>query len=446
MKSQNFPNALVIVTFFIFLAGILTYVIPKGQYDRTVDPVTNREIVVSGSYHEVDAPQLPLFSILLSVPKGIIAGIEVIILIFMVGGCFYIVDKTGALKEGVAWLTHKVEGKESIALIMVGMFFLMGGIFEGMQEEIIALVPILMVLTKKLGYKPVITVAISYGAAIIGCSFSPVNPFGVVIAQKIAGVPFLTGSGFRIVVMLIAFIVWMSMTIYYANGNRIEKSASNTVLPKSLSRQTTISLTLLGMAFAVLIFGMLYFGWGLMEMSAEFFAFGILIGIIGKLGVNGTFMNYVEGMKEMTFASMIVGFSYSISIVLKEGLIIDSIIYGLFNPLQHLPVSLSAIGMMISQAMLHLVVPSTSGQAVLTIPILIPLSDLIGLSREVCILAYQYGGMLMDLVIPTSGALMAILAVGGISIKEWLEFAFKRMLVIFLLGVVAILVAGAIGV
>lgn len=442
---KNFPNALVIVTAFILLAGILTYLVPKGQYDRKIDPGTNREIVVPGSYHEIDAPALPLFSILLCVPKGIIAGIEVIILIFMVGGCFYIVERTGALKEGVVYLTQKVNGKESIALVLVGLFFVMGGAFEGMQEEIIALTPILLVLTNKLGYRPVVTVAVSYGAAIIGCSFSPFNPFGVVVAKRVADMPFLTGSGFRLATLAAAFIIWMAMTIQYANKHRIEKHAGDDNEAGTISRKAVIMLSLVALAFSILIFGMLNWSWGLMEMSAEFFGFAVVLGLIGGLGINGTFMSFVDGIKEMTFASLIVGFSYSISLVLKEGMIIDTIIYALFTPVQHLPVSLSAIGMMVSQAMLHLVVPSTSGQAVLTIPILIPLSDLIGLSREICILAYQCGGMIMDLVVPTSGALMAILAVGGLSIKEWLGFAVRRVLVIFVFGVVVILVAGMIG-
>jgi uncharacterized ion transporter superfamily protein YfcC len=172
---------------------------------------------------------------------------------------------------------------------------------------------------------------------------------------------------------------------------------------------------------------------------------GILIGLVGGLGVNGTFNAYAEGLKEMTFAAMIVGLAYGISLVLKEGLIIDSIIYGLFTPLQYVPPILSAFGMMLSQAVLHVALPSYSGQAVLTIPILAPLSDLIGLSRDVCVMAYQYGAILMDMIIPTNGALMAVISIAGVSYQEWFVFVLKRLLVIFLLCIASLFIAISIG-
>ncbi len=150
---------------------------------------------------------------------------------------------------------------------------------------------------------------------------------------------------------------------------------------------------------------------------------------------------YIEGFKAMIFASMIVGLSSSISIILERGMIIDTLIYGLFTPMQYLPTSLSAISMMVSQSLLHLVVPSYSGQAVLTMPILAPLSDLIGLSRQVCVLAYQYGAVMTDLIIPTNGGLMAVLAIAGISFDKWFKFAIKLVLVIMTISAIAIVVA-----
>jgi uncharacterized ion transporter superfamily protein YfcC len=200
-------------------------------------------------------------------------------------------------------------------------------------------------------------------------------------------------------------------------------------------------MTLVVMAFALLIYGMLSLGWGFNEITAEFFVLGIICGLIGKLGINGTSETYIEGLKEMSFAALIMGLANSISIVLKEGVIIDSIIYGLFLPMQYLPTSLSAVSMMLSQAILHFPVPSYSGQAVLTMPILAPLSDLLGLSRQVCVLAYQYGAPTMDLLVPTNGALMAIIALAGIPFNEWLRFAIKPALAILALGAVALIAA-----
>ena len=235
------------------------------------------------------------------------------------------------------------------------------------------------------------------------------------------------------------------MIIRYANKNKVEKLVEKNELVEKVSIRSILILTLVGVAFVVLIIGMMKYNWGFNEMSAEFFALGILVGLIGKLGMNGTIETYIDGFKELVFAAMIVGFASSISIILKQGMIIDSIIYGLFKPMQYLPKSLAAISMMISQSLLHFPVSSSSGQAILTMPILAPLSDLIGISRQVCVLAYQYGAVMTDLIYPTQGALMAIIAIAGIPFDKWFKFIFKFTLVILGVGAIAIVVAVFIG-
>lgn len=445
MKIKTFPNALTILVAFILVAGALTYIIPKGQYERVMDPDTKREVVVSDSYKHSHVKNLSPFEILVCIPRGIVNGAEVMVLIFLVGGCLFIVEQTGALKEGVVYFTSRVKGKEEFALVMMGFLFAVGGATEGLEEEIIPLIPVLLVFTRNLGYPPLVTVGISYGTAVLGASFSPINPFGAVIAQKIAEVPFLTDAFFRMIVFIVAFIVWMAIIIHYANRNRIEKQVEAVSPFATFSRAHAIILCLVMFAFALLIFGMLLLGWGFNEISAEFFVVGIIIGLLGGLGLNGTFLTYIEGLKQMTFAAMIGGLAYAIPLVLKEGLIIDSIIYGLFTPLQYVPPILSAIGMMGSQAMLHIVIPSYSGQAVLTMPILAPLSDLIGLSRDVCVMAYQYGAVLMNMIAPTNGALMAIITMAGISYHEWFKFILKRLAILFLLCSFALFIAILIG-
>ena len=176
-----------------------------------------------------------------------------------------------------------------------------------------------------------------------------------------------------------------------------------------------------------------------------FFALGIACGLIAKFSFNRTTEIYVDGFKEMIFASIIIGLANSISIILKDGMIIDTIVYGLFGPIKDLPPALSAIFMMISHSILHFPVPSYSGQAILTMPILTPLADLIGLSRQVCVLAYQYGAIMMDLLIPTNGALMAVIALAGIDFNKWIKFIIKPFLLMLVIGAIAILVAIQIG-
>ncbi len=442
---RKFPNALVIMIVFIIISSLLTYVIPKGEYERITNPETNQVTVVPDSYHAIDKEHLSVFQIFLAIPKGIIDRADLVVLILLIGGCFYVIEKTGALEEGVVFLTLKLKGKEEVALIVVSLLFATGGALIGLQEEIIAMTPVLLYFSARLGYNAFVAVAISYGSAILGASFSPINPFAVVIAQNLAELPFLSGSIYRLLVFLAAFIFYMILIIRYANKNKIEKVDEKVESKENLSKESIIILGLLAVTFIILIYGMLELNWGFIEMTAEFFILGIIVGLIGKLGINGTSEAYIEGFKTMIFAGIIIGLANSISLILKQGMIIDTIIHGLFTPMQYLPKSLAAVSMLISQALLHLPIPSYSGQAILTMPILLPLSDLIGLSRQVCVLAYQYGAVMMDMLIPTNGGLMAIIAIAGISFNKWFKFAFKLTLYILGLGAIAIILAVYIG-
>jgi uncharacterized ion transporter superfamily protein YfcC len=442
---RKFPNALVIMIGFIIISSLLTYIIPHGEYERITNKETNQITVVPGSYKVIDDEPLSVFQTIMASPRGIIERADLIVLILLIGGCFFVIERTGALEEGVIYLTEKLKGKEEIALILVSIMFAAGGALIGLQEEIIAMTPVLLYFTARIGFNPFVAVSISYGSAVIGASFSPINPFAVVIAQNLAELPFLSGSVFRLLILTVVFIFYMYLIIRYANRNKIPKLIDTEVTKESISKRSVIILFLLVITFIILIYGMLKLNWGFNEMTAEFFVLGIIVGLIGKLGINGTSEAYIEGFKTMIFAAMILGLANSISLILKQGMIIDTIIYGLFAPMQYLPKSFAAISMMVSQALLHFPVPSYSGQAILTMPILLPLSDLIGLSRQVCVLAYQYGAVMMDMLVPTNGALMAIIAIAGISFNKWFKFAFKLTLFILGLGALAIIIAIYIG-
>jgi uncharacterized ion transporter superfamily protein YfcC len=204
-------------------------------------------------------------------------------------------------------------------------------------------------------------------------------------------------------------------------------------------------LALVLAAFALLILGVLRLGWGFDELSALFFAMGLAAGLVAGLGWSGTADAFVTGFRSMAGAAMLVGFARSIYVALDEGRILDTIVHGLFTPLAHLPVAASAVGMLVAHTLIHVPVPSVSGQAVLTIPILVPLSDLLGLSRQVTVLAYQYGAGLCDIITPTNGAMMAILAAAGVPFNKWLRFVLPLWGALLGLGVVAIVAGIALG-
>jgi uncharacterized ion transporter superfamily protein YfcC len=204
-------------------------------------------------------------------------------------------------------------------------------------------------------------------------------------------------------------------------------------------------LALVAATFALMVVGLVRWGWGFDEMSAAFFIMGVIVGLMSGMGLAGTATAYVKGFQAMAYAALLIGFARAIYVVLQQGSIVDSIVYGMFTPLEQLPQLASALGMVVAQAAIHVPIPSVSGQAVLTMPVLVPLSDLLGISRQVTVLAYQYGAGLCDIVTPTNGALMAILASAGVRYEDWMKFAFPLYGALVALGGVAIAIGIAIG-
>ncbi|MEQ8530880.1 MAG: YfcC family protein, partial [Imperialibacter sp.] len=282
--------------------------------------------------------------------------------------------------------------------------------------------------------------AISFGSANIGGSFGPSNPFVVLIAQKVAGVEPFSDSLFRIAFTVIALAIWILFVLKYGKSKAGSTMNSASPSPK-LSLRSVAILSLLLVTFGVMIYGALKLEWDFLQMAAPFFALGITAGVIGKLGFNGTGEAYTAGFRDMVFACVVVGFARAIFLIMQEGLIVDTIVHALFSPLDGLPQMITAIGMMISHVIIHIPVPSTSGQAMLTMPLLAPIADLTGMSRQIVVLAYQYGASLTDLITPTNGTLMAVIAAAGVAYDDWFRFIWKALLTIFCVAAVALITA-----
>jgi len=372
----------------------------------------------------------------------------VIFFVFLIGGAFTVVDRTGALRGAVESLVRRLEGRDILVIPTACLAFALGGVLDNMKEEIIALVPVMLLLVRRLGFDPVTAVAASLGAAAVGASFSPINPFQVGIAQQLAQLPLLSGSLFRIGFLVLALALWIRGTVRHAIRTRtaVPADAPGRANPgNELSIRQGVALAVVLATFVLLVVGVLRLGWGFDQMAALFFAMGVVAGLAGGLRVAGTAEGFVAGFQSMAYAALLIGFARAISVALEQGRIVDTIVRGLFAPIASLPLVLSALGMMGVHAAVHVPVPSPSGHAVLTLPILVPLSDLLGLSRQVTVLAYQYGGGLCELLTPTNGALMAILAAAGVRYEDWLRFALPWCLVLLGLGAVGIAVGIAAG-
>lgn len=440
------PHPLALLTGCVLLAAAASYVLPAGEFDRQEDPVTGRTLVVPGTYQSVQPSPVNLFEAMVALPRGMAEAGSVIFLIFLIGGAFTVVDETGALRRAIPALIRLLRGRDLLAVPVVSLFFAIGGVVQNMQEEIIPLIPVLLILAGRLGFTPLVAVAMSAGAAFVGSAFSPINPFQVIIAQQAAQVEPISGALFRVVFLIGALTLWIGATMRYAAATR---TTPVDAAPEDASERMTgidsLILGLVGATFGLMVIGLRSWGWGFDQMSGAFFLMGCIVGLIAKMGIAGTAEAYVKGFRDLAYAALLIGFARAISTVLADGRIIDTIVNGMFTPLENLPQLASALGMVVGQALLHVPVPSVSGQAVLTMPILVPLADLLGLSRQVIVLAYQYGAGLCDLVTPTNGALMAILASAGVRYEQWIKFTAPLYLALVVLGCVSIGVAIAIG-
>ena len=436
------PHPILLLLGGIVLATALTWLLPAGEFERRDDPVTGRRLVVAGTYHRVEPAPVGLMGTLLAVPRGLVEGADVVVTILLVGGAFALVERLGVLARGAGAITRRARGRGAPALVLVALVFATFGALENMQEEIIALVPVLLVLGRGLGVDALTMVAASTGAAAVGAAFGPSNPYQAGIALKLAQLPLLSGAGLRLVLLVVALAIWIALTMRHATRNPAPRSDDEGTAVEPLTRRDVVILVLILAPLATYVVGVLQLDWGFNELSAVFFLAALVIGVIGGLGASGSTAAYLKGMEAMVAAAILVGVARGISVVLTDGRVIDTIVQGLASPLFGKPPALAGVLMVPIHAMIHLPVPSVSGQAALTMPILIPLSDLIGLSRQAAVLAYQTGAGLSELIIPTNAALMAVLLGAGVPYSRWLGFAIRGFVLLSLVGIVGILIAG----
>ena len=444
---MKFPHPLSLLFVCVALAAAATWVLPAGEYDRHKDEVTGRDVVTAGSYRPAVPNPITPFDALVAIPRGMADAGSVIFFVFLLGGAFTAVDKTGALRSLVDALVTRSAGRGMLVIPVAAILFATLGALENMQEEIIALIPVLLILTRRLRLDPLAAVAISAGSAAVGASFSPLNPFQVLIAQKLSQLQPGSGAGFRSVFLLAAVALWIVATMRYAARNRLtEESAPDEQAPKaSLGGRNLVILTSVALSFGLFMVGIMKFGWDFDQLAAPFVAMGVVAGLVGGLGASGTALAFGEGFASMATAAMLIGIARAISVVLDQGHVIDTLVHSLVTPLESLPSYASAIGMLLLHVGIHVPVPSVSGQAVLTMPVLIPVGDLVSIPRQAVVLAYQYGAGLTDIVTPTNGGMMAILAAANVPYEKWIRFALPLFGILLALGAIAVSAAIAIG-
>jgi uncharacterized ion transporter superfamily protein YfcC len=429
------PHPLILLLLCVAIAAALTWILPAGDYARRDDPVTHKSVVVAGTYHAVPSAPVGPFAAVVSIPRGFVEAGEVIAVVLFVGGAWVVIERLGTLGRVVSALVFTFRGRGLIAIPPIALFFTTMGALENMQEEIIPLVPVLLILGRGLGIDAVAVVGMSAGAAMIGSAFGPTNPFQAGIAMKLAQLPPASAFGLRFAMLAAAFVLWVAWTMRYASKRRTEITLSDDTPAARVSARDVLILLLVLSPMAVYVYGSIALGWGFNELSAGFLIGASTAGVLGGLGVAGTTAAYLEGMQALLPAALLIGVARSISLVLSDGHVIDTMLQALAAPLANAPPLVAALAMIPAQALIHVAVPSVSGQAVLTMPVFVPLSDLLGLSRQVTVLAYQMGAGLCELLTPTNGALMAVLLSAGVPLQRWLRFAAVGVGITLLVGI-----------
>lgn len=452
--SRKFPHTYAILLAIVILGAVLSYIIPAGEYDRV--EVEDRVEVVSDSYHAVEQNPVSLMDLFMAIPNGLIEAADIVFYIFLIGGAFGVIRATGAVEAIIQKVMNNVGNNEMLLIPVVMFVFSVLGFTTGMAEEAIIFVPIGIMLAVALGYDAMVgTAMVTLGAAsgFIGGMF---NPFTVGVAHGIAELPIFSGWGFRTVVYIVVLAAGILYVMSYAK--KVKKDPTKSLVYSEgkegqlnftdadmdnyvLSKRHIVIVVLFALTIAINVFGIFQYDWFLTELAANFFVVGIIIGFVGGLKLNDIFDAFIEGMKIVVYGAIIVGFARAILVVLESGLIIDTIIYSMSAVLDYIPNSLTALGMLVVQVIINFFIPSGSGQAVTTMPVMIPISDLQDIPRQVAVLAFQYGDAITNSIIPTSASLMGVLAVAGIPYIKWVKFIWKLIVIWLVIAAIALVVA-----
>jgi uncharacterized ion transporter superfamily protein YfcC len=447
VSPLRIPHPIILLTAAVAVAAALTWLLPAGEYERRDDAATGRRVAVAGTYHPVARSPVGPFAAAVALPRGFVAGADVVAVVLFVAGAWVVVDRLGTLPAIVSLLVSRFASRGLWIIPIVSAFFGIMGALENMQEEIIPLVPALLVLGRGIGVEPVVVVAMSAGAAIVGSAFGPTNPFQAGIALKLAQLPPLGQGALRLGMLVVGLIVWTGLTVRHAVRTRAAAASQRASGPSGFTTaQASVAIDwrhvlVFAIALAPMaayVYGALALGWGFNELSGAFLIGGIAAGLAGGLTLGRTVEIYLEGMQSVLPAALMVGVARSISLVLEDGHVVDTVLHALVSPLARVPAIVAALLMIPFHGLVHVAVPSVSGQAVLTMPIFVPVADVLGFSREVPVLAYQTGAGLTELLTPTNGALMAVLLAAGAPFQRWLRFAATAALVLAIVGIAAI--------
>jgi uncharacterized ion transporter superfamily protein YfcC len=475
------PDTAVLLFGITILAAVGTWIVPPGRYERTeitVEGVGTREVVVAGTFQFIEGGARGVFDAVAHsigmIFKAPILGFTdpdvapIIAFVLLIGGTFSVLQQTGAIDAALRRLVHASARWPLVELLLLPTFitlFSLGGAIFGMAEETVPFVLIFVPLALALGYDSIVGAAVPFVGSAAGFAAAFFNPFTVGVAQGIADLPLFSGAGFRVGLWAATTAITIAFVVLYARriqrtplrspmhsvdeAKRTSRAAMAADAPALTTRQRAVLLLFFG-GIAALVWGVLPpsrggLGWYIVEIAALFVALGVIIGAVGGLGANGTALAFTDGIRQLAATAVIIGVARGILVVLQDGQVVDTILHGVATALDGLNRTGAAMAMFAAQTGINFFVVSGSGQAALTMPLMSPLADLLGVTRQTAVLAYQMGDGFTNMIIPTNPVLMGVLSLAGVPWSVWARWVLPLQIALFVLGLVALAIAVATG-
>lgn len=454
-KTFKMPHTLVIIFVIILAAVVLTWLIPAGEYLRVEDAVTGKKLIDPSSFHFVERTPVNPLSIMDHVVKGFKNSVDLILVILFAGGAFHMVTESGALQASVAKVARKFSNRLYIFIPILTLVFTLIATSQGVNL-FIPFVPITLMLSYALGLDSIVGVGIILLGGAVGFSTGTLQISTTLLAQEIAGLAPYSGIGYRFLCLIIFYIITNAYLIRYAmkiqkdpslspmydldQHSEMKSNADLDAFGEMTWRRWAILVALVG-TLAIIVYGGLKLDWGMANFAAMFLWLTIIVGLLDNKGPSAIAKGLIAGCKTMLGAALIIGLARSIALVLTAGGIIDTIVYALASMLNLVPSFLQAPVMFIINIIINIFITSGSGQAAVVMPLFLPVADLVGMTRQTAILAFNFGDGFCNYVLPTSTALMGLIGAANVPYDRWMKFMWKLFLIWVLTGCVLVSIA-----
>ena len=456
-KKFVFPNTYVIIILMMIVAVLLTWIIPSGEFERVKDEVSKQSIIIPGTFKYIENNPISLFKISVYIMKGLAKASDIVFLVIIVGGAFNIIIETGMFQSFAGRLTKIFSNKEVLIIPAFSTIFALACTTMGVNT-FIGFAPIAVIIARSIGYDAIVGVSMVALGGAIGFSTGTFNPFTTGVAQSLAGLPIFSGLGYRFVCLVVFLVVTNIYIIWYAKKIKANPESSVVYEMEQENKKIEVSekqhdkiegrhylvLLIVIACFVLLVYGSQNWKWKLQENAAMFIWMGVLSGFAYGFGPSKIAEEFTKGAKKLVYGALMIGMANGISLILTDGKILDTTVQYLGGLLVTLPSYLQAAGMFLMQLLINGLITSGSGQAAATMPIMLPVADIIGITKQTTVLAFNFGDGLSNYILPTSSALMGFIAMVGISYSNWMKFMWKLFLIWIVVGAILVIVANSI--